>query len=140
MNKFTYEIEGMTCVHCATGLEKSLNTITGITSKVSWPDKHAIIEAAAEISNDDIVNAIQNKGYRAKKQLVNSEVSQNDVLTGSKTTLHVAIIGSGSAAFACAIKAAEEGARVSIIESADIVGGCCVNVGCIPSKVRKSVV
>ena len=48
--------------------------------------------------------------------------------------LHIAIIGSGSGAFACAIRAAEEGARVTIIESGTI-GGCCVNVGCVPSKI-----
>lgn len=48
---------------------------------------------------------------------------------------HVAIIGSGSAAFACAIKAAEGGARVTIIEGTDVIGGCCVNVGCVPSKI-----
>ncbi|PKH01311.1 mercury(II) reductase [Psychromonas sp. MB-3u-54] len=46
----------------------------------------------------------------------------------------IAIIGSGAAAFACAIKAAEAGAEVTIIE-AGVVGGCCVNVGCIPSKI-----
>jgi len=49
--------------------------------------------------------------------------------------LHIAIIGSGSGAFACAIKAAEGGARVTIIEAADVIGGCCVNVGCVPSKI-----
>ena len=49
--------------------------------------------------------------------------------------LHVAIIGSGSGAFACAIKAAENGASVTMIEGADIIGGCCVNVGCVPSKI-----
>ena len=49
--------------------------------------------------------------------------------------LHVAIIGSGSAAFACAIKAAEGGARVTIIEANEVIGGCCVNVGCVPSKI-----
>ncbi|MGB1200303.1 MAG: mercury(II) reductase [Cognaticolwellia aestuarii] len=49
--------------------------------------------------------------------------------------LLVAIIGSGSAAFACAIKAAEGGARVTIIEGTDVIGGCCVNVGCVPSKI-----
>ncbi|GAC23128.1 MULTISPECIES: mercury(II) reductase [Paraglaciecola] len=49
--------------------------------------------------------------------------------------LHVAIIGSGSGAFACAIKAAENGARVTMIEGADIIGGCCVNIGCVPSKI-----
>jgi mercuric reductase len=52
-----------------------------------------------------------------------------------KRQLHVAIIGSGSGAFASAIKAAEGGARVTIIEGADVIGGCCVNVGCVPSKI-----
>ena len=50
------------------------------------------------------------------------------------TGLRIAIIGSGSAAVAAAIRAGEEGARVSVIE-ADTIGGTCVNVGCIPSKI-----
>jgi mercuric reductase len=45
----------------------------------------------------------------------------------------LAIIGSGSAAFAAAIKATELGARVVMIER-DTIGGTCVNVGCVPSK------
>ncbi|BAU49702.1 mercuric reductase [Sulfurifustis variabilis] len=48
--------------------------------------------------------------------------------------LRIAIIGSGSAAFACAIRAAEGGARVTLIESGTL-GGTCVNVGCVPSKI-----
>jgi mercuric reductase len=50
------------------------------------------------------------------------------------TTRHIAIIGSGSAAFAAAIRATEAGARVTIIE-AGVIGGTCVNVGCVPSKI-----
>jgi mercuric reductase len=46
----------------------------------------------------------------------------------------VAVIGGGSAAFACALRLAEEGAQVSLIESGTI-GGTCVNVGCVPSKI-----
>ena len=49
--------------------------------------------------------------------------------------MKVAIIGSGSAAFSCAISAAEKGGKVTIIESANVIGGCCVNVGCVPSKI-----
>ena len=45
----------------------------------------------------------------------------------------LAIIGSGSAAFAAAIKATEAGARVVMIEKGT-PGGTCVNVGCVPSK------
>lgn len=53
----------------------------------------------------------------------------------NSTQLHVVIIGTGSGAFACAIKAAEGGAKVTMIEGADVIGGCCVNVGCVPSKI-----
>ena len=49
--------------------------------------------------------------------------------------LRVVIVGSGSGAFAAAIKAAEEGAVVTIIEGGDTIGGTCVNVGCVPSKI-----
>lgn len=47
---------------------------------------------------------------------------------------HVAIIGSGGAAMAAALQAAEHGARVTLIERSTI-GGTCVNVGCVPSKI-----
>jgi len=43
------------------------------------------------------------------------------------------IIGTGGAGTAAAIRGAELGARVAIAEGA-VVGGTCVNVGCIPSK------
>ncbi|MGI1677703.1 MAG: mercury(II) reductase [Cellvibrionaceae bacterium] len=60
--------------------------------------------------------------------------SQSCCAPSKNEQLHVAIIGSGSSAFACAIRAAEEGARVTLIESG-MLGGCCVNVGCVPSKI-----
>ena len=45
----------------------------------------------------------------------------------------VAIVGGGSAGFGAAIKAAELGARVALVEGGTL-GGTCVNVGCVPSK------
>ena len=42
-------------------------------------------------------------------------------------------IGSGGAAFAAAIRATTLGARVALVERA-VVGGTCVNTGCVPSK------
>ncbi len=43
------------------------------------------------------------------------------------------ILGSGSAAFAAAIKASEFDTKVAMVERGTI-GGTCVNVGCVPSK------
>ncbi len=45
----------------------------------------------------------------------------------------LAIVGSGSAAFATAIAAKRIGASVVMVEEG-LVGGTCVNVGCVPSK------
>jgi mercuric reductase len=53
----------------------------------------------------------------------------------ASSPLHIAIIGSGSAAFAAALEASERGARVTLIESRPRIGGSCVNVGCVPSKI-----
>ncbi len=49
--------------------------------------------------------------------------------------LHIAIVGTGSGAFAAAIKAVERNAKVTIIEAASDIGGTCVNIGCVPSKI-----
>ena len=55
-------------------------------------------------------------------------------MTASGGKLHIAVIGSGGAAFAAALRAADEGASVTMIE-AHTLGGTCVNVGCVPSKI-----
>lgn len=52
---------------------------------------------------------------------------------GRMVDYDLAIIGSGGAGFAAAIRAREAGARVAMIERATL-GGTCVNIGCVPSK------
>ena len=46
----------------------------------------------------------------------------------------VTIVGGGSGGYAAAIRAAQLGAKVALVECAE-TGGTCVNRGCIPSKV-----
>lgn len=52
----------------------------------------------------------------------------------NSTVLRIAVIGSGGGAMAAALKAAELGASVTLIERG-VIGGTCVNVGCVPSKI-----
>lgn len=56
-----------------------------------------------------------------------------DTLAGQTPPYDLAIIGNGSAAFSAAITAAELGAQVAVVGDG-IIGGTCVNVGCVPSK------
>lgn len=51
----------------------------------------------------------------------------------SDDSYHVAVIGGGPAGYFAAIKAAQLGAKVAIVEK-KAYGGTCLNVGCIPTK------
>jgi dihydrolipoamide dehydrogenase len=46
----------------------------------------------------------------------------------------VIVIGTGPGGYVCAIKAAQLGLKVGVIEKRATYGGTCLNVGCIPSK------
>ncbi|HUU18418.1 MAG TPA: dihydrolipoyl dehydrogenase [Sedimentisphaerales bacterium] len=48
-------------------------------------------------------------------------------------TFDVVVIGSGPGGYAAAIRCAQRGASVAVIEKA-FIGGTCLNCGCIPSK------
>ncbi len=44
------------------------------------------------------------------------------------------IIGAGPGGYVCAIRAAQLGLKVAVVEGRGTLGGTCLNVGCIPSK------
>jgi dihydrolipoamide dehydrogenase len=54
--------------------------------------------------------------------------------TAAETIYDVAIIGGGPAGYTAAIRAAEYGLKVALIEKTDKLGGTCLHVGCIPTK------
>ncbi|MBI5410975.1 MAG: dihydrolipoyl dehydrogenase [Nitrospirae bacterium] len=52
---------------------------------------------------------------------------------------HIAILGAGPGGYVAAIRAAQLGARVTVVEN-QALGGVCLNWGCIPSKALLAVV
>ena len=48
--------------------------------------------------------------------------------------LDLVVIGSGPGGYVAAIKAAQLGLKVALVEKDPVLGGTCLNVGCIPSK------
>ena len=49
-------------------------------------------------------------------------------------TYDLIVIGSGPGGYFCAIRAAQLGMKVMVVEKDKTLGGTCLNVGCIPSK------
>ncbi|TXF12431.1 mercury(II) reductase [Pelomicrobium methylotrophicum] len=139
-------IDGMTCTSCAEHVKQALENMPGVRSaNVSYPEGRAEIEADAGVKVELLVAAVTALGYRAlicdppgkpRGQLGQAQASlgAGAKRSGGEHTLHIAVIGSGGAAMAGALKAVEQGAKVTLIERGTI-GGTCVNVGCVPSKI-----
>ena len=137
MNKQTLHIIGMTCDHCAKSAEDALNAIPGVNASVSYEDSLAQLEITGAVDSGQLISAVESKGYGATLVTGQADTGTNKANTTAShgSGLHIAIVGTGSGAFAAAIKAVEQGAQVTIIEGADVIGGTCVNVGCVPSKI-----
>ena len=123
-------IEGMTCDHCAETVRRALDSIPGVRAEVSFAEGFAHVDTDGRASQAELVAAVAAAGFSVARSAPTSSAETRRDGDG----LHVAIIGSGSGAFAAALRAAERGARVTMIE-AGTVGGTCVNVGCVPSKI-----
>jgi mercuric reductase len=132
--QFTLRIEGMTCDNCVRHVTEALRSVPGVTDVRigSWKSRQAAVVAGSEVDDKSLEAAVEKAGYHA---VVTGKrpVGKGRRVRHSGDSFDLMTIGGGSAAFAAAIKAAELGARVAIIEKGTI-GGTCVNVGCVPSK------
>lgn len=137
------KISGMTCEGCAKHVKTALESVPGVrAATVSYAEGWADIRAGADAATAALVAAVADAGYSAQAA---DDAGQTPVSAGGQTPgqghagdggspLHIAVIGSGGAAMAAALKAVEQGARVTLIERGTL-GGTCVNVGCVPSKI-----
>ncbi|MBF8179098.1 mercury(II) reductase [Herminiimonas contaminans] len=144
----TLKITGMTCGSCAVHVKDALEKVPGVqTAVVSYPTGTAQLATEPGISPDALTAAVAALGYKATLADTPStsapaglagkalgRLRAGDKVGGDQLGLHIAVIGSGGAAMAAALKAVEQGATVTLIERGTI-GGTCVNVGCVPSKI-----
>jgi len=132
------KIDGMTCPGCAAAIEKKLNVLEGVEIKVSHPEGIGLLRVKGKTSLKSLLKKIEDKGYQVTeldKQHTDKTDNQSVAVNNKAQPFHVAIIGTGSGAFACALKAVENGARVTMIERKPMIGATCVNIGCVPSKI-----
>jgi mercuric reductase len=135
-----FDIQGMTCDSCALHVESALKKVPGVReAKVpGWKSSRASVVLEEEVDSQALIESVQKTGYgasvKSRKPLVEREVEEPVVSDGrGDGRFDLMVIGAGSAGFAAAIKGAELGHRVALVE-ANTIGGTCVNVGCVPSK------
>jgi len=128
-------IHGMTCEGCNEAVAEALTGAGAIRVRADFQAGEATFEPAGA-SESGLTTAVEAAGYRV--------VGIDDVPDRTEGPAHrrgpepkpaydLLILGSGSAAFAAAIRAKDLGASVALCES-NTIGGTCVNIGCVPSK------
>ncbi|HZV06213.1 MAG TPA: mercury(II) reductase [Gemmataceae bacterium] len=142
----TLRISGMTCDSCAAHVKKALENVPGVRSaSVSYPKGQAEVVTEMGVNVEALSAAVAALGYRVLAPDTPAKpaglfdkaldwLGAGAKRGGGEHPPHVAVIGSGGAAMAGALKAVERGARVTLIERGTI-GGTCVNIGCVPSKI-----
>ncbi|MEO5829518.1 MAG: mercury(II) reductase, partial [Rhodanobacter sp.] len=143
LNEQTLRVTGMTCDTCARHVQQALSSVSGVhTVRVDYPAATALLRADGVLPID-VLNAALPSNYRVQAEASGPvadrppapiDSASHPARGGSGSGLHVAVIGTGGAAMAAALRAAERGARVTVIERGT-VGGTCVNIGCVPSKI-----
>jgi len=139
METIELEIKGMTCAACVTHVSKALLSVPGVREAhiADWQSSKASVIGSPGTETNSLVDAVRAAGYEAQRVADVQAASAVPAGPNGKpadTKLRIAIIGSGGAAMAAALKAAENGAEVTMVERSAI-GGTCVNVGCVPSKI-----
>jgi mercuric reductase len=124
----------MTCDSCAVHVEEALKSVEGVTEAEvpGWESGQTTVRAELGATAEALSAAVQEAGYTATvkiRQPAGGSVHED----GKGGDYNLVVIGGGSAGFAAAIKGAELGYNVALVEAAPI-GGTCVNIGCVPSK------
>lgn len=122
-------ISGMTCDACAQHVAEALQQAGATDVSLDWRAGLATAEPNGA-TKSELASALDGTKYRVQRI---SEPSSPDDIARGDYEYDLAIIGSGGGAFSAAIAARRRERRVVMVERG-VVGGTCVNIGCIPSK------
>jgi len=123
-------------------IEENDNLISLETDKASIdvPATHAGIISSIYVSVGDKVSLgdlilsikeVDNKSGKTKKTK-NKSINKN--LKSATHTTDLLVLGAGPGGYTAAFRAADLGMKVTLVERWPVLGGVCLNVGCIPSK------
>ena len=102
-----------------------------IGDRVSTGDAFATIEPAADQAADDVpVEAIEETRKMTAPEIVAATHPTGDATHSAQ----LVVIGAGPGGYTAAFRAADLGMDVILVERWPMLGGVCLNVGCIPSK------
>jgi Cu+-exporting ATPase len=78
MQDVELRISGMTCASCVSHVERRLNAIDGVSATVNLATERAHVHCPADITTDDLVEAVREAGYRATPASDDAALMEHD--------------------------------------------------------------
>lgn len=75
LEPLTFSLEGMTCSACVSTIERTLNSIPGVSATVNFATETAHVLAPAEISPKKLIAAVKSAGYSAVQISDSSQIA-----------------------------------------------------------------
>jgi len=104
-----------------------------VGDKVSTGDTVAVIEAD-EAGEDEFVQTQVMSPMEIAAATTTEPVATSAPVGEATHNAQLVVIGAGPGGYTAAFRAADLGLDVILIERSPVLGGVCLNVGCIPSK------
>lgn len=78
------DISGMTCASCAARIEKKLNKIGGVRASVNFATEKARVDYVGDVSNEQLVEMVEQAGYRAQVSTPKTPESHSDAVVAAE--------------------------------------------------------
>src|SRR5918996_1193738 len=131
MARLEIEIQGMTCDGCARHVERALEQAGAGDADVDWRRGSAVV-SHGEFDDRALEQALAGTHYRVGR-IVRSEGEPPSADNGAAYDYDLIVLGSGSAAFAAAIRGRDLGRRGLLLQQGT-TGGTPVKLRRAPSK------
>jgi dihydrolipoamide dehydrogenase len=114
------------------GTIKQVSVAVG--DKVSEGGKLGVIETSEAAAGSQPPAKAQKTDSSTKPPAKAEKSASATPESGADINTEVVVLGAGPGGYTAAFRAADLGKKVVLIERYDVLGGVCLNVGCIPSK------
>lgn len=92
------------------------------------------VQIGDRVSTSSLLATIEEVGQKAETQAQQPEAEPAKIAGTTADRHDLVVIGAGPGGYSAAFRAADLGLRVLLVEKQSVLGGVCLNVGCIPSK------
>ena len=114
------------------GTIKQVSVAVG--DKISEGGRLGVIETSEAAARSQPPAKAQKTDSSAKPPATAQKSASATTESGADINAEVVVLGAGPGGYTAAFRAADLGKKVVLIERYEVLGGVCLNVGCIPSK------